>query len=131
MKNYAVVNKSSGLVENIVIWDGLAEWASPDGTSTIETDSASIGWSYSDGKFSPPPEIQPSDEEIIQSNKTQKHNLMANAAAAMKPLEFSNGLGEATSEEDAQLIIWKKYILAVSRVDPEILKPKWPQWPGV
>lgn len=131
MEFYAIVNKENGVVENTILWDGLPEWLPPDGCEAIKTDGVAIGWIYSSGKFSPPPEIPPSAAEIIQLNKIQKNNLMANAASAMKPLEFAKELGESTAEEDKQLVTWKKYILSVSRIDPEVLQPEWPQWPGV
>lgn len=48
MKNVAVVNPLSGLVENVVVVDEAMEWSTPVGSQLVEIDgrSASIGWSY-------------------------------------------------------------------------------------
>lgn len=131
MKVFAIVRTSTGVVENTILWDGIEEWQPPSGTSAIETDCAAIGWSYSNGVFFEPVKNQPSEEEVFQANKTQKYNLMSNAAAAMKPLELAKDLAEATAEEEEELIMWGKYLLSVSRIDPNILSPEWPQWPGI
>ena len=32
--NYAIVN--AGTVENIVVWDGEADWSPPEGTELVE-----------------------------------------------------------------------------------------------
>lgn len=58
---YAVVN-SSNLVINIILWDGQSPWFPPDGCVAIkipENVPVTIGWSYIDGQFVPPPEPEP------------------------------------------------------------------------
>lgn len=63
--NYAIVD-SNNLVINIVVWDGLASWAPPEGCTAIPiANSCGIGWSYIDGEFvepTPPSEPDPAPE---------------------------------------------------------------------
>lgn len=54
--NYAIID-ASNLVINMVAWDGNPPWQPPDGCiAVLATSEASIGWSYIDGEFIPPPE---------------------------------------------------------------------------
>lgn len=48
----------NGVIENIVLWDGVSEWTPPAG-ATIEQDlyGSHIGWiRQDDGTFAAPPE---------------------------------------------------------------------------
>ena len=71
MKNYALIETATSTVTNIIIWDGQGPWQPPDGFIAVVTppdQGVSIGWSYVDGEFAPPPPVlQPestSTEEI-------------------------------------------------------------------
>lgn len=58
--NYALVNKETGIVENIIVWDGVTEWTPPaevDVVKLSETDIAYTGGiRNSDGTYSQPPQ---------------------------------------------------------------------------
>lgn len=58
--NYALVNKETKIVENIIAWDGVTEWVPPVGVDVIfvsELETAYIGGTRnSDGSYSRPPE---------------------------------------------------------------------------
>jgi hypothetical protein len=57
--NYAVINSQTNIVENAIIWDGVAQWAPPDGcyVEPLGDSCAGIGWTKNeDGSFSPPVE---------------------------------------------------------------------------
>ena len=57
--NYALVD-NTGLVVNIIIWDGESDWQPPEGLIAVPlTDGAAIGWSYVEGEFIAPPEPEP------------------------------------------------------------------------
>jgi len=52
---YAVVE--NGVVVNMVVWDGVAQWQPPEGSQAIpvpEGTFVDIGWLYSNGAFSAP-----------------------------------------------------------------------------
>lgn len=55
---YAVVD--SGVVINIVLWDGKAKWKPETGTAVLTNGSVDVGCLYSNGEF-----IQP---EIIEED---------------------------------------------------------------
>ena len=54
--NYAVIDSTSNIVINTVVWDGVAQWSPPDGCIAVQSDLAGIGWIYNpqDGSFTPP-----------------------------------------------------------------------------
>ncbi|RXF67677.1 hypothetical protein [Hansschlegelia zhihuaiae] len=52
-ERYAVV--IDGVVDNVVLWDGEADW-SPDGGDAVRCgDEVEIGWTYEGGAFRAPP----------------------------------------------------------------------------
>jgi hypothetical protein len=52
--NYALID-NTGLVVNVVVWNGKSDWQPPEGQQLVElSDGAGIGWTYSDGVFTPP-----------------------------------------------------------------------------
>ena len=53
---YAIID-STGLVINVIEWDGKPPWHPPQGCTAVKlTDGAGIGWTYANGRFTPPPE---------------------------------------------------------------------------
>ena len=48
---YAVVQ--DGVVVNVVMWDGVSEWAPPAACTVVQSDTASIGDAYDGEKFAP------------------------------------------------------------------------------
>ncbi|CQG96873.1 hypothetical protein ACULTK_004353 [Yersinia enterocolitica] len=61
MAKYAVVNKS-GIVENIIVWDGISSWTGGHKIQIIKSDDAGIGDTYVDGVFTKPIESTLSNE---------------------------------------------------------------------
>jgi hypothetical protein len=59
MMRYALID-ATGLVVNVVLWDGLAEWAAPDGL-TLEPapDHVGPGWRKDGGEWIAPEPIEP------------------------------------------------------------------------
>lgn len=49
---YAVVD--SGVVINIVLWDGKAKWEPETGTAVLTDGSVGVGWLYNNGGFIQP-----------------------------------------------------------------------------
>ncbi|MDM9269938.1 tail fiber assembly protein, partial [Citrobacter koseri] len=70
---------------------------------------------------------QYSQEELIAQAEAKKAELLSVATAAIAPLQDAVDLGEATEEETALLIEWKKYRVQVNRVDTS--EPVWPEAP--
>lgn len=72
----------------------------------------------------------PTPEEILTRNTATKNNLLAAATLAIAPLQDAVDIGEATPEEEALLLLWKKYRVAVNRVGLTLADPVWPPLPA-
>ena len=68
MANYAVVK--SGVVENMIVWDGVAEFSVVDSELIEATSDARIGGTY-DGAFHyvEPPRPEPTAEQVARQEK--------------------------------------------------------------
>lgn len=56
MNIYAVVQ--SGVIVNVIVWDGVAAWSPPAGASAVSIPDGvvtGIGATYAGGVFGPPP----------------------------------------------------------------------------
>lgn len=83
---------------------------------------------YGSPVLSDPPE--PTKDELISAAEAQKQHLLADATAAVAPLQDAVDLGIATETEIAGLQEWKKYRVLLNRVvtstAPDI---EWPDAP--
>lgn len=81
------------------------------------------------GEWIPVP--PPTYEQFVSDANAKKQQLMADAEAAIKPLERAKQLGIATELELAQLNEWMRYSVELMRVDtstaPDIQWPSEPQ----
>jgi hypothetical protein len=68
MANYAVVK--NGVVENMVVWDGVAEFSVPDAELIKATSDARVGGTY-DGTFHyvEPPRPEPTAEQVAKQER--------------------------------------------------------------
>lgn len=81
-------------------------------------------WRYTDGRI----EKIPVDNIAVAENK--KSQLMADANAAIAPLERAVKLEMATDEEVERLNEWERYSVLLSRVNPEDAPDiVWPEKP--
>lgn len=146
--NYAVVRADTGIVENVVVWDGVSEWLPPDGCfAVVNGDGAGIGWSYVDGVFIPPEPTPPTAEELEFANISllRANNQLATAQKSaltnrVDTLQDAIELEMATPEEvaelperQAQLLEWKRYAVYLGRVTQQegwALTVEWPEQPA-
>ncbi|EKS3671600.1 tail fiber assembly protein [Salmonella enterica] len=91
--------------------------------------SVSPGGEYQkwDGKAWVKDEEAEKAAQLRQAEET-KNNLLQMATEKIAPLQDAVDLGEATDDEKARLLAWKKYRVQVNRVD--ISNPDWPQKPN-
>jgi hypothetical protein len=72
-----------------------------------------------------------SSAEYVSQAEAERESSMALAAAAIAPLQDAVDIGDATDEERASLQGWKKYRVALNRLDltaaPDI---EWPEIPA-
>jgi hypothetical protein len=62
MRRYALINKLTNIISNIIVYDGMTTYIPPNGTFMIDiTDIfVNIGWIYDDSlnQFIPPPSFE-------------------------------------------------------------------------
>lgn len=145
---YAIIDRASLLVINIVQWDKTRVWdGDSDATFGVESSTAQIGWSYVNGVFSAPPPTPPTDQELSASNTAQLQQL--NQLAQAQKTALTNRVGTlqdaidlemATPAEvaelpvrQAQLTEWKRYAVYLGRVTTQAgwaLTVDWPVQPS-
>ena len=54
-----IIIDADGLITNAVEWDGVTEWAQPEGCTAVELETGSSGDSYIDGVVIPAPAPEP------------------------------------------------------------------------
>jgi len=70
-----IIIDADGLITNAIEWDGVAEWAPPEGSTAIELESGSSGDSYIDGVVIPAPvpepvPVAPTFEQLVAQAST-------------------------------------------------------------
>jgi len=148
-ERYVTVNVATGIVENMILWDGNPEtWQPDEGYIAIRSDFAQAGWSYVDGVFVAPVVVPepPTDAEIEARNKSLLKSYTATANAQVSALtnrintinggiEIDEALPEEVAElpvRQAQLVEWKRYALYLGRVTKQsgwALTVDWPVQP--
>lgn len=60
MARYAIVERESGMVINVIEWAGNVPWQAGSGVRVVRTDLAGPGWRHDpeSGEFSPPAESE-------------------------------------------------------------------------
>ena len=129
-KRFAIID--DGVVTNVVLWDETTDWTPPEGTTTVlvpDDSMVGIGWTYTDGIFNAPP-IEPvpppSAEEILATNTATRNQYLTAATLAIAPLQDAVDIGEATPDDEAMLLKWKQFRVAVNRVVLTLANPTWP-----
>lgn len=127
VKTWALVNNDTGLVINMILWDGQAKVDFGDSVTAIEVNElsgADIGYTFKDGTFIAPEPSPPTEEEIKQGkqqkialNMAKKASMMDDATQNIEILQDAIELEMATDEEATQLPLWKKYRILLNRLD--------------
>lgn len=133
MNKYALINAATGQVENVVLWDGLSNWAPDTGYIAIASEEASVGWSYDGKEFIAPPapeQVLLTPEQVLQGNENIRNNKLAIATLAIAPLQDAVDLDDATADEIALLKKWKQFRIMVNRVDLTVIDATWPDVPS-
>lgn len=140
---YAVVEVATSLVSNVIIWDGISEWAPDEGFIVVASEEAQIGYTYADGVFTAPPVPPPTEAELLaaQSFKLQQATQLAAAQKAalvnrVGTLNDAIELEISTPEEEAELPVrmlqlkaWKTYAILLGRVTAQAGWYATVEWP--
>lgn len=128
MNKYAVVK--NGTVINIIVWDGITEWAPEDGKAIQVSENIGIGWSYAKGEFTAPPAPEVTREQMVAQAEIQKSVLMQKATSKISVLQDAVDYKMATAEETASLTDWTKYRVLLNRIDTSTAPAiTWPEQP--
>jgi hypothetical protein len=79
MLRHAIISSASNVVVNVVLWDGQSEWTAPDGHYVVNVEgntAIDIGYSYKNGVFNPPVEVQATVVETPTINQLQEQLLL-------------------------------------------------------
>lgn len=75
-----------------------------------------------------PPVLSP--EQLAEIALNERDALLAQAAIRIAPLQDAVDLGEASAAEEQALIAWKRYRVAVNRIDQQAGFPGQIDWPA-
>lgn len=138
MSNYAII--SQGKVVNMAYFadtdegfDYTLQWGSDAyGVLMEEGVIVDIGYSYADGVFTPPPEPEPSHDELVNRANQMKSNLLSSADSIFLEWQTKLLLNITSEDEKNAVIAWVNYKDAVRAVDtqqaPDIT---WPEQPPI
>ena len=131
--SYAVIE--NGMVVNVIVWDGEAEFTVPDNQQLINISDISeqpgIGWVYSDEGFTAPPTPERSHDELVADAEQKKQSLIDTAMASISLIQLKLQAGRnLTQAETTRLNAVLDYIDAVTATDtsaaPDV---NWPAFP--
>jgi hypothetical protein len=73
MKKYAIIDKTTGFVDNVILWDGIVDWEPPEGYQAMHIENEAIGpnWTYLNGTFTEPVIERVPEPEIILPTKEE------------------------------------------------------------
>lgn len=132
--SYAVIE--NGMVVNTIVYDGEAELNVSDnqqlvGISDTGAVSPGIGWLYSNGEFTAPPEPERQHEDLVAEAEQMKKSLIDSALASIELIQLKLRAGrKLTPEETAQLNAVLDYIDEVEAVDTDAAPNiDWPEFP--
>ncbi|EFJ2947465.1 TPA: tail fiber assembly protein [Escherichia coli] len=132
--SYAVIE--NGMVVNVIVWDGEAEFTVPDNLQLINISDISeqpgIGWAYSDGVFTAPLPPERSHHELVADAEQKKQSLIDAAMVNISVIQLKLQAGrKLTQEETTRLNVVLDYIDAVTATDtsiaPDVIWPELPE----
>ncbi len=140
MMSYYVLVKD-GVVINAIVWDGPGE----NGENEVDfgegvtyfkiedTDqNVGIDWLYKDGQFFPPPQQQPTHDELVSLANQEKAIRLSNADSVFLEWQTKLLLNIASDEEKQAVVNWVNYKDAVKAVDTQMAPDiNWPEEPPI
>jgi hypothetical protein len=74
-------------------------------------------------------ELVLSADQVRAANRRRQSALLAQATSAISPLQDAIDIGVATEAEHAMLLAWKRYRVAINRIDQQPGYPSKVVWP--
>ena len=100
----------------------------PDFVVTLHEDpqeQAQPGYLYTNGVFSAPVPATPTAAQVL----SERDRLLQLAAVRIAPLQDAVDIGDATPADTAALLAWKKYRVALNRIEQQSGFPAVVVWP--
>lgn len=134
-ENYAVINSETGIIENMVVWDGEPGWSPPAGYTAINSiGNATIGWSYSGGVFYAPDTPGATDDELARAARQHRDWLLRNICdpgilMAQRALRMATS-PEETAYAESKIAELDIYALALQGIPEQAGFPISIEWPA-
>lgn len=133
MARYAVIDMSTNIVDNTIELDDPSGWPVPDGFIIVETDIASIGWTYVDGEFHAPPPDPVTDEQLAILARGQRDQLLRSVYdpginMALRALRMAS-TPEEQSYAEGKVIELDNYAQTLEDVPEQAGFPQTIDWP--
>ena len=104
MGRYAMVVTETGLVDNVIVYDGVSPFTPPDGIELIEaTDDAEPGGTWNGSEFVRAPIIEPTRTQVLMYEVTN-------------PVASYDDDGEPVNKTDDEVAAEKTELLALLHV---------------
>ena len=104
MGRYAMVVTESGLVDNVIVYDGVSPFTPPDGIELIEaTDDAEPGGTWNGSEFVRAPVVEPTRTQVLMYEMTN-------------PVASYDDDGEPVNKTDDEVAAEKTELLALLHV---------------
>ena len=104
MGRYAMVITESGLVDNVIVYDGVSPFTPPDGIELIEaTDDAEPGGTWNGSEFVRAPVVEPTRTQVLMYEMTN-------------PVASYDDDGEPVNKTDDEVAAEKTELLALLHV---------------
>lgn len=71
----------------------------------------------------------PTPDQVLQLANLKRDELLAKAAIRIAPLQDAVDIDDASDDDIASLLLWKKYRVAVNRIDRQTGFPSEISWP--
>ena len=128
MSNYAIID-SSGNVVNVVDLEEGAEWSPPEGHTSVQSDIASIGWTYVNGTFTAPQTPTPNPLPVflasVQAALTASDDTMKRVQEAI-----TLGTNSATSPDVVAFVQYRRSLRALLSSTTVTTIPAKPAYPA-
>lgn len=134
---YAIINKETSIVENIVLWDGESEWSPGAGFLALQNDEAGIGWKMDGDNFlepEPAPALPEDLNSLSEQARLKRDQLMSSVydkavAKIQREIRMSAGKKEKLADLNSQLSAFDEYAVLLQDITQQEGFPENIEWP--
>ena len=126
MLKYAVINTTTNIVENVIVWDGVSDWTPPENHVAVNVEGIIVGpkWtSNNDGSFTAP-ESTPTTEELLISVRDRRDTLLTQSDILVLPDRWAT----YTTEKQTALSTYRQALRDIT-TQSDLSNIAWPTLP--